>query len=835
MINIRQFLVAVSLSITGLAALAQTTSPNLVPLPNHWTTNGQSVVQSYAINQALALSGSDVRINGFDYGYQYNLGNSWVQCTWVNNGVCVQTQTYNPRVDVDVSIRDNTNAQIYGTTHTETGTNTGNQSRDFQYRFNDPRDILTLGNFNFTASTSPNATVFGMYSRANYSIVTTTNPTFGDDSYVHIPLQFGFPFYGRVFTNSWMHSNGVVSFLDPMTPIEGAGHNPGAWAYCCSGERPTVNTPQFSYMIAPLWTDLYPVGQSRFRTEGNSQYQRYYWENIAEISNMNNLNTFGLEIRPSGYIGSMYSNVNIQNQSTWIGTIGNPRLGEWSEIQYGIGIPAGSRSNWSLPETIAADCSNPLINPACPGYAQAFLEQQCSITGNLYNSSCPNYAVEASLCQADPFRSSYCPGRSVAETQCSLNPLNHSYCPNYSTALNTCSTNPLSNELCPTYQLTLACSTDPLFSTQCQDYNTAVNACTVNPFTYTNCPGRTEAIDRCAANALTHSYCPTYVAELNYCSVDPLSNNLCPTFQTAVTQCSTNPLTGNYCPNYQTAVTSCNLNQLNHSYCPSYQTTLNTCSTTPLSNTLCPMYQYALSCSQDALYDSGCPGYAEAYAKKNILNIGNTTSPSTPAPVVVVTTTSDPVASAAPVVADPVVNQAITTTTTSASPSQPVAPVQLVPAPQPTTAVAAAKTEEKKEEKKEETKAADSKESTTTTASAGSSDNKDQPRTARQALAERRQAAARAQAVEQGKNLANEMGKAASLEAQIAVQNVVMTAMGFVPGFDTYGRAAIPDVVGYKPFEIYRGQYNVDNPAGRRFLTGADARHQEMVDAQYNR
>jgi hypothetical protein len=282
-------------------------------------------------------------------------------------------------------------------------------------------------------------------------------------------------------------------------------------------------------------------------------------------------------------------------------------------------------------------------------------------------------------------------------------------------------------------------------------------------------------------------------------------------------------------------VTSCNLNQLNHSYCPSYQTTLNTCSTAPLSNTLCPTYQYALSCSQDALYDSGCPGYAEAYAKKNILNIGNTTSPSTPAPVVVVTTTSDPVAQAAPVVADPVVNQAITTTTTSASPSQPVAPVQLVPAPQPTTAVAAAKTEEKKEEKKEETKAADSKESTTTTASASSSDNKDQPRTARQALAERRQAAARAQAVEQGKNLANEMGKAASLESQIAVQNVVMTAMGFVPGFDAYGRAALPDVPGYRPFEVYRGQRNVDNPAGRRFLTGADRRHQEMVDQQYAR
>jgi hypothetical protein len=60
-----------------------------------------------------------------------------------------------------------------------------------------------------------------------------------------------------------------------------------------------------------------------------------------------------------------------------------------------------------------------------------------------------------------------------------------------------------------------------------------------------------------------------------------------------------------------------------------------------------------------------------------------------------------------------------------------------------------------------------------------------------------------------------------------------MAAMGFVPGFDVYGRTRLQDVVGYKPFEIYRGQRNVDNPAGRRFLTGADRTHQEMVDAQY--
>ena len=146
-------------------------SDNLVPWPNHWTTNGQSINQTYAINQALSAAGAGVVIHGFNYGYQYNLGSSWSQCTATNqDGSCSWTMTFNPRVDVNLSIRSNTNTQIHGITHTEIAVNTGNQRRDFQYRFASPRDILTLGNFNFSASTSFNATVFGMYSRAAYVI-----------------------------------------------------------------------------------------------------------------------------------------------------------------------------------------------------------------------------------------------------------------------------------------------------------------------------------------------------------------------------------------------------------------------------------------------------------------------------------------------------------------------------------------------------------------------------------------------------------------------------------------------------------------------------------------
>jgi hypothetical protein len=83
--------------------------------------------------------------------------------------------------------------------------------------------------------------------------------------------------------------------------------------------------------------------------------------------------------------------------------------------------------------------------------------------------------------------------------------------------------------------------------------------------------------------------------------------------------------------------------------------------------------------------------------------------------------------------------------------------------------------------------------------------------------------------------MSSQMDSAASMEQQVELQNVVLGAMGFVAGFDAYGRATIPDAAGYKPFVIYPGQRNIDSPAGRRLLTGSDRLHQDMVDSQYNK
>lgn len=559
----------------------------------------------------------------------------------------------------------------------------------------------------------------------------TTTPTFGDDNYVHVPLQFGFPFYGRTFTNSWMHSNGVVSFLDPAVSIPGAGYNPGAGAYCCEGIRPSVLTPQFSYMIAPLWTDLMPVQQSVFRTEGTTQYQRYYWENIGEISNTSNLNTFGVEIRPSGFIGINYGNINIQNQNVWSGIIGNPTLGEWQELHYNRGIAAGALQSWSTDITSSICASGPLSSPSCPGYTEAM----CT-SNQLFSPSCPGYAsaYQTQQCSINVFYSVNCPGYAAAylEQQCSIN---------------------------------------PLYSTTCQGYATA----------YFN--------QQCSMNTLYSVNCPGYAAAYRdqQCSLNPLFSNTCSGYAEAYKsqQCSMNGLYATDCPNYAQAY----FNQ---------------------------------QCSLNGLYNTLCPNYTTAYATKMALDAVATSSVTSTnvAQTVPLTTSSSSPATVA-VIADPVVNSVVTSTSTSASPAQAAtAIVPLAPVASSTPTTSSSATEEKKSA------------SSNTTASAET--KSDAKPTARQELQAKREAAAKAKAVEQGKNMASNMAKAADMEAQKELQNVVLQAMAFTPGFDSYSNVIVPDAVGYKPFTVYDKQVNVDNRRLGMGLYGpSDRLHNELVNSQY--
>lgn len=370
-----------------------------------------------------------------------------------------------------------------------------------------------------------------------------------------------------------------------------------------------------------------------------------------------------------------------------------------------------------------------------------------------------------------------------------------------------CVTNPLSSTTCAGYQqafLEQQCASNPLYSTQCAGYAVA----------YFN--------QQCSANALYNPSCPGYAAAyLNYqCSINPLYSTTCAGYETAYfnQQCSENALYNSTCPGYAQAYHA------------------QQCSLNPLYATTCSGYAdayFSQQCNLNGLYDRTCPNYSTAYAKKMLLeqqNLASTVATAgvvaATAPVSTSTVSSDGTVSSTPSsTGSTTVDKAISAPTTTANAAAaPAAPVQLV-APAPKAEVAAAPAQEKKPE-------GGGPQQQMAQGPQGGGE-KPQP-TARQQLAERRAEAAKKDAVEKGKNLANDMGKAADMEAQKQVQNVVIQAMGFTPGFDAYNRAMVPDTVGYKPFTVYKGQVNVDNKKLGWGLYGpSDRLHNELVDSQY--
>jgi hypothetical protein len=403
-------------------------SDNLVPWPNHWTTNGQSINQTYAINQALSAAGAGVVIHGFNYGYQYNLGSSWTQCTWVNNGVCVQTQTFNPRVDVNLSIRSNTNTQIHGITHTEIAVNTGNQRRDFQYRFSSPRDILTLDNFNFSASTSPNATVFGMYSRAAYTI----------DECVANPLSSTTcPGYAQAYLDQQCSANTLYSSQCP-------GYAQAYFTQQCG-----LNT---------LYDPACPG------------YAQTFYNYQCSLSAL-------YHIGCPGYAAAYF------DQQCGLDPLYNNACPGHAAAYFDQQCTANSLYNNACPGYADAyyvqQCTlDPLYDSGCTGYDAAFLAQQCSLN-TLYDSSCPGYdqAYFDLQCSINALYDQTCPGYAAAyfDQRCSLDSLYNNACPGYSQAFYNlqCSISPLYDSGCLGYAQAFfdqQCGLDPLYNNQCPGY-----------------------------------------------------------------------------------------------------------------------------------------------------------------------------------------------------------------------------------------------------------------------------------------------------------------------------------------------------------------------------
>ena len=375
------------------------------------------------------------------------------------------------------------------------------------------------------------------------------------------------------------------------------------------------------------------------------------------------------------------------------------------------------------------------------------------------------------------------------------------------------------------------CAVDPLSSVNCSGYAAAYLTlqCSGNALYSPSCPGYAQAYftQQCTVNALYDPSCPGYAtAYLNYqCSINPLYSTTCTGYETAYfnQQCSISPLYSQSCSGYSSAYhdSQCRINPLYDINCTGYTTAYKTqqCVLNALFANDCPGYAQAYfnqQCSLNGLYDQRCSNYSETYAKKMLLEQQGLASTVATAGTIAKTaeTASNP--ASVSIVSDPVVNQTLTSTTTSTSPANAAtAAVPLVSAPQGVSNATTA--------------------SVSTVAAPPTTETKNKgPQTARESIQARQRESVQKEAVAKGKNLANEMGKSADMESQKQIQNVVIAAMGFTPGFDVYKNATVPDSIGYQPYSVYTKQINVDNvKITRRMFGPSDRLHDMMVEMQW--
>ena len=725
------------------------------------------VGQAIAVNQALANVGAGVKINGYNYSYD------------IRNMNMDNRQTGTDTITIAQVLRGANNSSLlssnqYYNTKFEWQTITGSKTATT------PIDIANATYLQFGMTGGDNGYWGGYFGpqvrNVSMSLRYTVDPCAANPAYSPtcanyntvnfsnnlVPNPGAYAVYGSTIDQSYA-INQALALSGSNVMIHGFqwGYTANAnGPYCtswdifgCWGQTITPSVTTNVSITDSNNNNLYSVNRTYTNSYNTTSYQ-YLFPSSRNLATLGRFN-FTASTYDAGYIGDV-----------------------WSKAVY-------------TPDP----CADPLSSPTCPGYQQAYFNQQCT-ANPLYNSACPGYAA------------------ALFTQQCNANQLSDPRCPGYAAAY-----------------LNQQCSINPLYSTTCSGYQTATDECSTNP--------------------LSHSYCTNYQTATTECSINPLYGSFCPGYTTASTECTSNPLSHTYCPTYQSASQSCTENSLNFSFCPNYSTAQQTCSTNPLSNVLCSGYAFAYACQQDGLYSNQCPNYSTAYAKKMLLEqqgLASTVATAGTVAQVAAVAAADPAnatesTTSSAVSSNPVVASTVTTkSTATTSETNPAAPVKLV-APAPAPAQQVAQAEPKKDngpsEKKEEKKDDSNKPAGGPNSPAGGSDTKpnDQPKSNREALQERRREAAQKEAVAKGKDLANEMGKAADMEAQKAVQNVVIQAMGFTPGFDTYNKAMVPDANRfYKPYQVYGGQVNVDNKnVSRRLMGGSDRTHQDMVDSQYNR
>ena len=234
-----------------------------------------------------------------------------------------------------------------------------------------------------------------------------------------IDLSFNFTFYGQTFSQARMATNGCLHFKTT-----------GSY---CNDYTPDPLTGQHTYTLYPFWTDLIRDNNSRLKSWGDSSKMIFGWYDLREYNRSNTDNSFEIILWPNNTFEYRYGALNVINHDVLIGEIGSGTSESYTYLYHdecSTGTTNSSscvNTNWNNTtfNTLlenggslygegsgnAIDCSNPLNNESCSGYATAYLTQQCNID-SLYSQSCPYYwsAYDDQQCDEDPQYAPFCAG-----------------------------------------------------------------------------------------------------------------------------------------------------------------------------------------------------------------------------------------------------------------------------------------------------------------------------------------------------------------------------------------------------------------------------------------
>jgi len=233
-----------------------------------------------------------------------------------------------------------------------------------------------------------------------------------------IDLSFNFSFYGSTFTQARMATNGCLHF-----------GNSGSY---CSDYTPDPINGQHTYTLYPFWTDLIRDNNSRMKSWGDSSKMIFGWYRMREY-NRNSDNSFEVILWNNNSFDFRYRELDIINHDVLIGEVGSNKNNSYTYLYHdecNTGTTNSSscvNQNWNATSfnTLlenggslygsgsgnGIDCSNPLNDSSCEGYAEAYLAQQCGLNA-LYSTDCSGYeeALRDFECDQDPQYSPTCSG-----------------------------------------------------------------------------------------------------------------------------------------------------------------------------------------------------------------------------------------------------------------------------------------------------------------------------------------------------------------------------------------------------------------------------------------